>query len=121
MHPLSTFPTLLSYGLMGPTLLRIFVGLFLIYLGRQRWFRACKWTSLLYLIVGILVGMGLYTQIASLLGIVVLTFDFLMRKKSTKPEDKLTIETYLLYKICAIILLTLIFTGPGFFAFDLPL
>ncbi len=118
-HPLSTFPSLLSYGLIGPTLLRWFVALFLIYLGRQRWFKAYKWTSVIYLVVGVFVGIGFYTQIVALLGCVILVCDVWVDKKSS--VGIVSLEKKLLYLLCVIVLISLLFTGAGFFALDLPL
>lgn len=90
------------------------------YLGRMRWMKECKWLALVYLAVGLLIGMGLYTQISAIVGIVILYCEVWSKWQHRKSEP-VAIETYLLYKLCMLILITLLFTGPGFFAFDLPL
>jgi len=70
-----------------------------------------------YIISGILLILGLYTQISAILGIIVVKFDFLVDRKLSKQ----TLEKVITYWIIAIVLLSLLFTGPGFLAFDLPL
>ena len=117
MHPLSFFPQLLTFGLVAPTLLRLFVGGFLIFKGKERYSKPYKWTSVVYIISGLLVFVGLYTQIASLIGFFCLGFDDWADKKIAP----LTVDAILLHTICAIILISLLFTGPGFLAMDLPL
>ena len=117
MHPLTTFPILLDFGLISPFLLRIAVSLFILYIGFERYKKPYKWTSIIYIISGILLLIGLYTQIASIIGILVVSFDFWANKKTTEP----TKERFILYAIVKIILISLIFTGAGFLAFDLPL
>ena len=121
MHPLTTFPQLLFLGLISPTILRLVVSLFVIYLGYKRSKKEYNWSSIFYVVAGVLVLLGLYTQIAVIVGIIVLKFDFYIdyfRNRKTKP---VSINEYILYAFAGIILLSLIFTGPGLFAFDLPL
>ena len=117
MHPLSIFPQLLTFGLIAPLLLRLGVGLFLVYLGKKRYQKIYNWSAIIYAISGILLIIGLYTQIAVLVSMLIIGFDFYMDKK-TAPISK---DKIFLYVITGIILLSLLFTGPGFLAFDLPL
>ena len=118
MHPTSIFPQLLFLGpMLAPLLLRLSTGIFLIYLGNDRHKKAEAWSTVIYLLAGILLVLGLYTQVAVILGILVIAFDYYTDKKnSTISKDKMT-----LCVIAGIILLSLLFTGPGFIAFDLPL
>jgi uncharacterized membrane protein YphA (DoxX/SURF4 family) len=117
MHPLSSFPQLLFLSLLAPTILRLSVGFFILHLGKNRSQSKHNRASPIYFISGVLLIIGLYTQIASIVGILVLIFDFYVNRKSTLiSEDKKT-----LYVIVGVILLSLLFTGPGLFAFDLPL
>jgi hypothetical protein len=117
MHPLSTFSRLLDFVLVAPFLLRIIVGLYLIYLGKNRYQKAFSWSAGFYIISGILLILGFYTQIASIVGILLVIFDFYTDKITTPTSG----EKKILYVIVGIILLSLLFTGPGVFAFDLPL
>lgn len=117
MHPLMTFPTLLDFGLIGPLLLRLSVSIFILFIGWQRYKKSLSWTAIFYAIAGALLFIGLYTQIAAIIGIIIVKFDFWMNRKIAKQ----TAEQIMLYVIVEIILLSLLVTGPGFWAFDLPL
>ncbi len=117
MHPLSIFPQLLFLGLIAPLLLRVTVGLFILSLGWENYKKPSKWTTIFYAVSGILLVLGLYTQIAALVGIIIIKTDFWINKK-TRMFSK---NEMILYVMAVIILLSLLFTGPGFLAFDLPL
>jgi hypothetical protein len=117
MHPLSIFPQLLTFGLIAPTLLRIVVGIFLILAGLDRYKKVYKWASIAYFAPGLFVFIGLYTQVAVIVGIIVIAFDYFEDKKN----GPISREKMFVYAFAKIILLSLLFTGPGFFAFDLPL
>jgi len=117
MHPLSVFPQLLTYVLIAPTLLRLVIGAFLVLAGLERYKKTFKWASIVYILSGLFVFIGLYTQVASIIGLIVIVFDYYIEgKKSSLTKDK-----KIIYIFAGIILLSLMFTGPGFFAFDLPL
>ena len=123
MHPLSVFPQLLFLGLIAPLLLRVAVGVFMLFSGWERYKKTQNqsfvphFTSGLLVISGVLVLLGLYTQIGVILGIIALIFDKYVETRS----GQLSRDKKILYIIVAIILLSLLFTGPGFLAFDLPL
>lgn len=117
MHPLSTFPQLFFLGLVAPFLLRITVGVFIIYLGKERYHKNVQWLSVIHVISGICLFMGLYTQISAIVGIVLIAFEFYLEN----TEKKVSTEKKILYIVSAIILLSLLFTGAGFMAFDRPL
>ncbi|KKR45792.1 MAG: hypothetical protein UT81_C0006G0017 [Parcubacteria group bacterium GW2011_GWA2_40_14] len=117
MHPLSTFPELLSFGLLAPFLLRLACGVFIFSIGRERLGKQYKVSSAVYAIVGALLVMGLYTQITAILAFIVIIFDFY----TTRKTGALSQEKIVSYALAGIILLSLLFTGPGFLAFDLPL
>ncbi len=117
MHTLSIFPGLLDFQLVAPIILRLTVSVFILWLGKERLSKQMKNLSIFYFIAGALVFVGLYTQIAALLGIAVLKFDWYMARKFL-PLSKTELFAYAL---AMMILLSLVFTGPGFFAFDLPL
>src|SRR3989344_3512038 len=117
MHPLSTFPALLSFGLIAPLLLRLAVGGLIILFGWERYKKPYQWSSLLYVIIGVLLILGFYTQIVVIASILILKFDFWTNKKAGQVSR----EKFLLQVIANVILISLLFTGPGFLALDLPL
>ncbi len=118
MHPLTTFPELLTFGLFAPTILRITVGLFLFNLAREKYKNPNVWFSILCVVFGGLVFVGLYTQISAILAIALLKFDFWTQKNNPIMYSK---DKLLLLSGAILILLSILFTGPGFLAFDLPL
>lgn len=117
MNTLSFFPDLLTYSMVGPLLLRLAMVFFVGYLSLQRLKENNVLIAIPTTIVGILLLLGLYTQIASILGIIIISTDYWINKGSVSFNT----ERKLLYGIVKIILLSLLFTGPGFLAFDLPL
>ena len=117
MHPLSTFPALLSWGLVAPLLLRLGVGVLRLFAGVERYKKEYSWLSIFYVGSSLLLILGLYTQIASIVAILLIKFDFYMERKA----GRLSPEKNALTVLMVIILISLLFTGPGFWAFDLPL
>ncbi|MSU45128.1 MAG: hypothetical protein EXS47_00630 [Candidatus Zambryskibacteria bacterium] len=117
MNTLSIFPDLLTFNLLAPALLRLACGLFLLYLGWERYKKPYKWSLFAYVIVGILLILGLYTQIAVIVALIILKFDFWESRKTTSISR----EKYILQVMVNVVLISLLFTGPGFLAFDLPL
>jgi hypothetical protein len=131
---LNTFPHLLVLGFFAPTLLRIaistvlFYGAYLVYknrasaakevlpiLGKIVW--AGTLTALAYGAIGILLLVGAYTQIAAILGAIVSVKGLLFCRRfiSLFPYSRST------YTLLFIISLSLIVSGAGALAFDLPL
>ena len=117
MHPLSIFPSLLTFGLMAPFLLRLSAGALILIFGWERNQKQYKTQSIFYAISGVLLVVGLYTQIAAIVGLILLRFDMWADKKTAPVSRECRIVDILLN----VILISLLFTGPGFFAFDLPL
>jgi len=117
MHTLSIFPDLLNFGIFAPLLLRVAVGLFFFYIGLKVTKSTYGWASIFYFIAGILLLIGLYTQLVSIVGIILISFDFFINQNS----PAFSVEKRILYVMVKIILISLLVTGPGFLAFDLPL
>ena len=117
MHPLAVFPQLLTFSLIAPLLLRLAVGIFILYLGLERYKKPYGWSSIFYVASAILLVLGFYTQVAVIASLLILKFDFYTDKKSN-PVSR---EKYILQVVLNVILISLLFTGPGFLAFDLPL
>ncbi len=117
MHPLSVFPQLLTYSLVAPLILRLAVGILRLLAGFARHRKKHKWLAVFYFLSSLFIIVGLYTQIAVIVAVLLVKFDYYMEKKAgtLSPEKKaLTI-------LMVVILLSLLLTGPGLFAFDLPL
>ena len=117
MHPLAVFPRLLDFGFIAPLILRLVVAIFILSLARERYKKPNVWFTILATIFGILLVVGLYTQITAVVAIILIKFDFWnLKKVGGMSRDKI-----MLYTTMSIILLSLLVTGPGFLAFDLPL
>ena len=117
MHPLTTFPALLTYTLVAPLLLRVAVGVLRLFAGVERYKKEYKWLSVFYFLSSGLLIVGLYTQITSIVSIILISFDYYTAKKAgTLSREKIALSV-----LMKIILLSLLFTGPGLFALDLPL
>ena len=130
---LTIFPSLLSYALVAPFIMRLVVGLFFV----RESFRShtnkklscekigfLKCSSLLAwlqtaveLIFGVLVLVGLFTQIdAIVIGLFSIAMIFAKMKNVTISNESKTFY-FVIFAIC----LSLLFSGAGFLAFDLPL
>ena len=118
MHTLTLFPRLLDYINLAPTILRLVVSIFLI---RNGWNEYKKngggWIPLPFIIFGALIFVGVYTQLIAILAIITIKLDWWTKRKTTP----LSSEQMMLYVFAGVILLSLLVTGPGVFAFDLPL
>lgn len=133
---LTVFPDLLVYGLMAPFILRVFLGGILIYFAYLKFFserddKAAFFESVgmkpgsvfasvigaAELTGGIMLVIGFYTQIAAIIaaGLMLAAVFIKWRHPQSLRND---IEFYILLFAVA---LSLLFTGAGFFAFDLPL
>lgn len=117
MNTLSIFPDLLTFSMAGPVLLRIAVVIFVANLAKQRIGEKNILIAVPSIVVGLLLVLGLYTQVAAILGILVISGDYMLSKASFT----FSWERKILYGVIKLILLSLLLTGPGFLAFDLPL
>ena len=131
---LNTFPNLLVLGFFAPTLLRVAVACLFFYasysaykhrdaaahlrfplIGEASW--AGGFTVLIYIAFGLMLLLGYYTQIAALLaGLTSIKGLFFCKRFG--PLFPYSRSTYLLILI---ICLSLLATGAGAMAFDLPL
>jgi len=132
---LNVFPSLLDFSLLAPVILRIVAGLIFVDLGylklrkeKARW--ATLYNSFLFqgnlllliiatieIVGGIMLIIGLYTQIAALL-LSILTF---MNVSVEFREPSFIRRDFVFYLMLLVITLSLLVTGAGLFAFDLPL
>ena len=133
---LNTFPSLLTYSWYAPFILRIVLGLILIDTGilkfkgeRAAWLAAFStykirpayvWVSLfgvLEVIGAICLLIGLYTQVAALAFVVLSAIEFYIEY----TEGDVLKRDIVFYALVFAIALSLLLTGAGAFARDLPL
>jgi len=112
----SIFPPLLSYSGFAPLLLRLTLGAVLVVWAYKNYKTDIK-LSVLEGILGALLILGLFTQLASLATAILL---------GIRLFSKIKAKTFLTdgvnyYLILFIISICLIITGAGYLAFDLPL
>ena len=122
---LNPLPELLSFGFIAPSLLRVIIGAYFL---QQIWLtlvtnrkkpknKLSKYIAGIELFGAIAVIIGFYTQIAVLILIVSTLTNLVLDIKS----DKLNALKKDFYLLLFAILISLLFTGAGFFAIDLPL
>src|SRR3989338_8179914 len=133
---LNTFPYLLSFGLVAPFLLRVVLGFLFINLGRakfgpekERWYKSLDplsfkskdfWLNLIgsiEILGGILLIIGLYTQITALIFSILTLAELYIEYR----EPEVLARNIVFYLLVFVISLYLLFSGAGFWAFDLPL
>lgn len=133
---LNTFPDLLTYSLLAPFILRVVIGLIFIDLGvilfkgeKARWLTslsilripkpemAVKILGVVEVIGGAMLILGFYTQMTALI-LALFTFaeTYIEYKEPTILKRNLVF-----YVIVLAILISLLFSGAGAFAIDLPL
>ena len=121
MSSVSIFPQLLTYWMVGPLLLRLVLAGVFFYFGYHKSMSPqSKWSKslgVIEIILAILLLAGLFTQVASLLVAVILVVQ-LVDKVRSKNFLTSGVNYFLILLVIAI---SLVFTGPGFLAFDLPL
>ncbi|MDE2038348.1 MAG: hypothetical protein KGI69_03990 [Patescibacteria group bacterium] len=122
MHPLSLFPSLLTWQLAAPLMIRIVLGAVFIHWAYKELRNPvatihAKGLCVIEGLAGILIFIGLYTQGAALVAAIDLVIRLIGRisKKAFLTDG---VNYYLLLLVLAA---SLMVTGPGFLAFDLPL
>src|SRR3989344_8392904 len=116
MYMLSMFGDLLTFSLLAPFIIRLFLGLYFVLWGWSLLRKPAEgslfkkyFLSAISLVGGIFVAVGFLTQIATLF-LMILSL-YLAKRDSNRV-------TFILLFAMA---LSLLFSGAGFFAFDLPL
>ncbi len=133
---LNPFPDLLNYALLAPLLLRLVLGVIFLDLGalkfrseRPRWiasFEALRiypadlilsFYALLQIVGGLMLIVGIYTQVASLFFVLSTGAELYIewRAKDILKRDAV------FYLLTFIISVSLLLTGAGAYAIDLPL
>jgi len=133
---LNPFPDLLVYSLLAPFILRLVAGLIFINLGvltfkneKERWFSsltilripnpklAVKILGAIEIASGVMLVLGFYTQIAALI-LALLTF----AEAYVEYKDPTVLKrNFVFYIMLLSIVLSLLLSGAGAFAIDLPL
>lgn len=133
---LNPFPDLLTYSLLAPFLLRVLAGFVFINLGamafkneKERWAislstlripnpkLAVKILGIIEIAGGIMFLIGFYTQIAALI-LALLTFS----EAYVEYKDPAILKrNFVFYIMLLVIMLSLLLSGAGAFAVDLPL
>lgn len=114
----SLFPELFTFSFIAPFILRVVLGVLLIKRGFGRITAKEKAPQKILggivLIVGTLLVIGLFTQAAALVvSLIIIASSIIMRGRHSRSLTERIIKLA--------IAVSLILTGPGSFAFDLPL
>ena len=119
---LSAFPTLLSYQQLSPLIIRLVLGIILLHWS-YRGFRtgkqsgANKALNLAEGLIGLLLLIGLWTQVAALVATIGLAVCLIQ-----KIRAKAFLTDGVNYTLILLVLaISLLVTGPGWIAFDYPL
>ncbi len=130
---LSTFPTLLAFGILVPFIIRLTVAFFLFGIVRSfskkilitNYFIGNKYPGAQFLptllqiavaVSGFFILIGLFTQIAALVAIYLI-----ITVGNINKEVRITRHSSSTFNYLAIMCVLLLFLGAGIFAFDLPL
>lgn len=118
---LSVFPSLLSWSLFSPFIIRIALAAVLIFWAYKTFSRgnadmSTKAISLLEGIAGILLIIGLWTQVAAL----IIALDLLYKIGQKVAKKSFLTDGVNYYLILLVLALSLLITGPGLFAIDYP-
>lgn len=126
---LNPFPELLTFGLLSPFIIRICLGIMFVRHGYFKLFKnrdelAGKTAKNVMIAVGsveiiggIMLLLGFLTQIAALvLAILVLSVAIYKKRGGEITKRDLSFAVFVF-----LILISLLFSGAGFFAFDVPL
>ncbi|MDE1975494.1 MAG: hypothetical protein KGI49_03235 [Patescibacteria group bacterium] len=122
MHPLSLFPSLFTWELASPFLIRLVLAAVLLHWAYRELRNPvatihAKGLCIIEGIAGILLLIGLYAQGAAL----VAAIDLLVRLMGRVAKKSFLTDGVNYYLILLILAVSLMLTGPGFLAFDLPL
>lgn len=134
---LSLFPSLLDYNILAITLLRITLGGIFVWFAYTKVFRERAeriaffekiglspavlffgFVTGIEFVAGVLLVIGLFTQGATIAVGVLMTLATIIKWRTPDALPKNTIEFYILLAVASF---SLLFFGPGIFAFDLPL
>ena len=116
---LNVFPSLLIYSTVGPFVLRLVLGFIYLDLGILN-LRKSSYLKLLGLVEiagALLLFVGLYAQVAALIFIIISASGFYLEYK----DDRLLKRDIVFYLLLLAISISLLLTGAGAYAKDIPL
>jgi len=120
-HTVSVFPDLLTFGLLAPAILRATIAIIGIMAGWSVYKKSEKLSdklySLPYFITGIFLIIGMYTQVFAIVGIAMVV----LNNYVNIGIENVSGERRVFQVLICVILISLLFTGPGFMAIDYPL
>jgi len=135
-HTFNLFPDLFSFALISPFILRVVVGLIFLNLGSLKLGRERKWwissfnllnikpagfftglVGIIETVGGFLLIIGAYTQVTALILAVISICELMIEYK----EESILKRDFIFYLLLAAICVSLILTGAGLFAVDIPL
>lgn len=133
---LNPFPVLLAFAGFAPLFLRVVIGAILIFLGRrtafthrsayQKFFKTKEYPyastlpwmlGIVEILLGAFIFVGFYTQVSVLIAIYIFINLFYLRREAGTIIFFSQTTFILLITMC----LSLLFSGAGFYAFDIPL
>ena len=133
---LNPFPDLLNYSTLAPFILRLVLGLIFLDLGilkfkseRKRWIASLQALhlspaellvtifGLIEVVGGVLLILGAWTQIAALAFVIIVGLEFYIEYKDASVLKR----DIVFYMLVLAIAVSLLLTGAGAFAFDIPL
>lgn len=118
----SIFPELYNYKEFAPLLLRCSIGIIFFFSGWNQFGDKSGTRSLnisiglLKMVIGIFLTVGMYLQIFALIGIFISIYSITLNIQNREGVDAVICNLLIL-----IISFSLLLTGPGLFAFDLPM
>ena len=119
---LSLFPSLLAYEQIGPLIIRLVLGITLLYFGYEKLIKKgtssgsnSKAYGAVEVIIAIFLVIGLFTQLAALLNAIILIIKLSFKVR----EGKFLSDGINYYILLLAMAIALIFMGPGFIAYDL--
>lgn len=122
---LSVFPSLLSFQSISPLIIRVTLSLIFLFwvfknLTKPNFFQATTYTKAISLIEGIaslFILIGLFTQV----GVAIIAIDLIVRLYTKFKNKALFSDGVNYYFVLLVLAISLLLTGPGFLAFDLPI
>ncbi|HRH25825.1 MAG TPA: hypothetical protein PLD99_02705 [Parcubacteria group bacterium] len=116
---LNPFPDLLIYSMLAPFILRIVLGLVYLDLGTLNWKKSgnMKILGLVEIIGAAMLFFGIYTQYAAMLFILIGGISFYIEYKDASVLKR----DIVFYLLVLAISISLLLTGAGAYAKDLPL
>jgi uncharacterized membrane protein YphA (DoxX/SURF4 family) len=120
---LSIFPSLLSYEGLAPLIIRFILGITLLHFGYLKTIDKGRSSGsntrvygVLEIATAVFLIIGLYTQLAALINIIIL----LIKTGNKIADNKFLTDGINYYILLLAMALSLLFSGAGFLAFDLP-